>query len=61
MFKSSMRALVFGFCVLLVLVCNFIFGLAWFLLLCGIFSGCGEQKLLSSHGLQISLCSGFSL
>ena len=36
----------------------FIFGCAGSLLLCGLFSGCGEQGLLSSHGAQASRYSG---
>ena len=37
-----------------------IFGCAGSLLLCGLFSSCGEQGLLSSCSTRASHCSGFS-
>ena len=39
---------------------SFIFGCAGSLLLCGLFSSCSKQGLVSSCGLQTSHCSGFS-
>ena len=38
----------------------FIFGCAISSLRCGLFSSCGEQRLLSSCGLQAPHCGGFS-
>ena len=38
----------------------FIFGCAGFSLLCGLFSGGGEQGLLSSCSVRASHCGGFS-
>ena len=38
----------------------FIFGCAGSSLLRGLFSSCGEEGLLSSCGVQVSRCSGFS-
>ena len=40
----------------------FIYWLCWvFAAVCGHFSGCGKQGLLSSCGARTSHCSGFSL
>ena len=39
---------------------SFIFGCAGSLLLCGLFSSCSEQGLVSSCGARASHCSGFS-
>ena len=39
---------------------SFIFGCTGSLLLCGLFSRCSEQGLVSSRGVRASRCSGFS-
>ena len=39
---------------------SFIFGYAGSLLLCGLFSRCGKQGLLSSRGVGASHCGGCS-
>ena len=39
----------------------FIFGCAGSSLLCGLFSGCGKQGLLSSYGAQTSVIAGSGL
>ena len=38
----------------------FLFGCTGSLLLCGLFSSCGERRLLSSWGARASHCGGFS-
>ena len=49
-----------SFVVVVYLFIYFAFGYAGSLLLRGLFSGCGEQGLLSSYGTWASHCGGFS-
>ena len=55
--ELGLPSLYLFFLILILFIC----GCAGFLLLCGLFSSCRQQGLLSSCGVQASHCSGFSL
>ena len=57
---SNIQYSIIIFFFIILFMYSFIFGCAGSLLLCGLFSSCSKQGLVSSCGLQTSHCSGFS-